>query len=203
MRKVDENPTPAQDADVVYVTDGTDVYWASDGGDTLSAIASADLATKIVADTIESLDVGYIDGKPYVFIAATVPEELSDPEYSTPEYSTVFFIAQKAFPSEWIDLHLDCYGVCDENFITAYSVNCAPDFADSHKIFAVVTGGTAVFEIWGEGTAEWSTEDPTPLFGDYCAKLTSPLAAKVACGMTLQELVDLDKTVGVDPVFDV
>ena len=126
----------SEDADIVYVADANYVYWTEDGGDKWTAVAPDSLDAAFanavpVIDTpqITALDVGYIDDEPYVFISVID---------SVMAYGgSVFFIEQRAYLAGWTDMDTQAYGTYD-----VYAVNVAPDFDDSHKIYAVITDAT-------------------------------------------------------------
>jgi len=136
----------SMDEDVLYVTDGKYVYKSVDGGDTFAKVAGESLekvlmgacGEPVTGEPITCLDVGYdASDNPFVFIGVTCTyyNELCNGPPS------VLYIEEMAYPSEWGDLELHCYG---GGGYTPHSVGAAPDFADSKKTFAVVTGKAIV-----------------------------------------------------------
>jgi len=107
------------DADTLYVTDGTLVYYTKDGGDKWEEVADASTPS----ETIYSVDVGYDDEEaPYVFIGTD---------------SSVWYISQSGYPAEWTDLDIGGFG----DYAT-YAVAASPEFADTGEIFAISDNGT-------------------------------------------------------------
>jgi hypothetical protein len=73
-----------------------------------------------------------------------------------PEYrGSVYFICEAGYPSNWVDLNLSCYSTGDYD---ALAVGCAPDWADSHETYVVVSshhqGRTFVVTTTG-GPCDW------------------------------------------------
>ncbi|MCK4303493.1 MAG: hypothetical protein KAY24_04580, partial [Candidatus Eisenbacteria sp.] len=146
------------DEDILYVTDGNYVYKSVDGGDTFAPVAAGSLekvlmgacGEPVTGKPITCLDVGYdASDNPFVFIGV---------RYTYAGPPSVLYIEEMAYPSEWGDLELDCYG---EGGYTPYSVGAAPDFADSKKTYAVVSSIASL-----GGNAEWGI-----VAGRYSAKL--------------------------------
>jgi len=120
------------DADTLYVTDGSLVYYTADGGDKWEEVADA--STPI--ETIYSVDVAYDDDEaPYVFIGTD---------------TSVWYICQSGYPAEWTDLGI---------WLPTYAVAASPEFADSGEIFAISDNGSdtvAYSNINGE-VGGWDT----------------------------------------------
>ncbi len=132
----------SEDADIVYVADDSYVYWTEDGGDTFDPVAAESWDALSVTDPITALDVGYIDGEPYVFVST------GEGDYT----GSVYFIEQMSYLAGWTDMDTQAYGAYD-----VYAINVAPDFGDSHKIFAVITQVTQTQVIANTGTeGAWS-----------------------------------------------
>jgi photosystem II stability/assembly factor-like uncharacterized protein len=157
------------DENVVYVTDGCYVYKTDDGGDTWSFVAQDSLETALTGAcgcavcgktspswrVITSLDVTYdADGNPFVFIGTRAHTATCD---GTPTSfpGSVYYIAEAGYPANWTDLSLSCYGGGNYDVL---AVGCAPDWADSHETFVVVSNGTETHVIYTKGSVCGWTE---------------------------------------------
>jgi hypothetical protein len=152
------------DENVVYVTDGCYVYKTDDGGDTWSFVAQDSLETVLMGAcgvgvcthgnwrVITSLDVTYDrDDNPYIFIGTRAHNNQSD--VSVP--GSVYYIAEAGYPANWTDLSLSCYGGGNYDVL---AVGCAPDWADSHETFVVVSNGSQTHVIYTKGSVCGWTE---------------------------------------------
>jgi len=117
------------DADTLYVTDGSLVYYTKDGGGKWEEVGDASLITALggaATGFITSVDVSYDDDEaPYVFIGTTDSAALWG--------GSVFYICQSGYPAQWTDLRID---------LATYAVAASPEFADTGEIFAVSSNGT-------------------------------------------------------------
>jgi hypothetical protein len=153
------------DEDVVYVTDGCYVYKTEDGGDTWDYVAQDSLETVLVGAcgtkvcsisgnwrVITSLDVTYdADDNPYVFIGTRTHKDHT----STSVPGSVYYIAEAGYPANWTDLSLSCYGGGNYD---VFAVGCAPDWADSHETYVVVSNGSHTHVIYTKGSVCGWTE---------------------------------------------
>jgi len=148
--------------DIIYVTDGNYVYKSVDGGDTFDFVARDSLEEALMEEcgrTIDNepitcIDVGYdADDNPFVFIGTKqLVTRPSPPAGFFP--ATVLWIGEAGYPATWTDLDLSCYSTNDYG---AYSIGCAPDWADSKKTFVVVSDGTDTHVIYTIGvTCSWT-----------------------------------------------
>ena len=174
------------DADVLYVTDGYYVYKTEDGGDTFDFVDRTGLEKALGGDcgcclsdniswrTITSIDVGYYDDNPYVFIgtrAHTVTQDTFCVAGNESVYpGSIYYIAEDSFSATWTNIDLACYGDGYE----AFAIGCAPDYEDSMETYAVVSDGseTHVVKIVGGACPvefaelEWNCTDS---FGTWAA----------------------------------
>jgi len=120
----------SEDADIVYVATGFYqpgyVYSSEDGGDTFEAMAPDSLDEARFngyGGYITSLDVTYFGGDPHVFV-------------STAWGGGAYFINLESYQSGWSDMGLWAY---EGGGYNAFAINCAPDFDDSRKAYALVS----------------------------------------------------------------
>jgi len=153
------------DGDTLYVTDGNYVYKSTDGGATFDFAARDSLETALFElcgctidnEPITCIDVGYdADDNPFVFIGTKQgvnrPSISGCPTGTFP--ATVLWIGEAGYPATWTDLDLGCYGTGDYG---AYSIGCAPGFADSKKTFVVVSNTSQTHVISTIGvTCSWT-----------------------------------------------
>ncbi len=124
----------AIDDDILYVTDGSDVYKSEDGG-----AEWEDMGSPAGIDPITSLDVGYNDDEPYVFIG-------------TADGATgggVYYLHDVFFGEGWTDLDVGNYDV--------YSIASSPDFASDFQTTAVITDNVHTYAAHNYGfPGEWT-----------------------------------------------
>jgi hypothetical protein len=155
----------SEDADVLYVTDGSYVYYSNDGGTTFHGLATGlmedAISTAGISNPwINSLDVAYAGGYPYVFISV-----IND---STAGLGDIFYIEHKTGLSlAWncLDLQGSFSGY------DPYTVNCPPNFADTSEVYAVISNSSPSTIVvnyspdsgtWQQFGAElWLVQPPT------------------------------------------
>lgn len=122
------------DADTLYISDGSDVYKSEDGGEEWENLGSpAGIAP------ITSLDVGYVDGEPYVFISTA----------DGAGGGGVYYLRDSAWGGGWTDLKVGSFDV--------YAIAVPPDFAAEPRLMAVVTDNVHSYAAQSEGTiGGWS-----------------------------------------------
>ena len=136
----------SEDADIVYVADEDCVYFTDDGGDTFKELAKTSLTGLFTNETITTLDVGYIDGDPFVFVGT---EDTN---------GGVYFVKHvPGFTLEWTDLNLEG----DYAGYDVYSVNCPPNFEDTSTVYAIIShpdmGPEETLIVTNEGiVGEWT-----------------------------------------------
>jgi hypothetical protein len=104
---------------------------------------------------ITSIDVTYDeDDNPFVFIGTR--QHASGVDLDEPPDSTfdcfpgdVLYIGEAGYPANWTSLNLPCFhgGGYD-----ALAVGCAPDWADSHETYVVVSDGSDTWVVYTKGT---------------------------------------------------
>ncbi len=122
------------DADTIYVSDGSSVYKSEDGGEEWESLGSpAGIAP------ITCLDVGYIEGEPYVFIGTA----------DGAGGGGVYYRGDSAFGGGWKDLDIGNYDV--------YSLARSPEFAADSQTAAVITDNVHTYAGYSDGTiGGWS-----------------------------------------------
>ena len=129
------------DADIIYVTDGSNVYKSGDAGDTFDYVdeSGIDAFNFGTSENITCLAVGYVDDDPYVFIGTA----------NGAAGGGVYYIRDVAFGGGWTDLDIGNYDV--------YSIAGSPDFAIDSQIIAVVTDGVHTYVTHNYGiTSGWT-----------------------------------------------
>jgi len=167
------------DEDIVYATDGGYVYKTTDGGDTWDFVARDSLETVIGGDCgcdiggdnecaqssalgdppITSIDVVYNDDdNPFVYIgtrahdvyeAGDCSDCISGAHWDYP--GDVFYIGEAGYPANWTSLNLACFR---GGGYSALAVGCAPDWADTHQTYVVVSShhDGRTFVVYTTGT---------------------------------------------------
>ena len=142
----------SEDEDIVYVATGFPywpgyVYWSEDGGDSFDAMApdSLDDARFDFGDgCITSLDATYFGGDAHVFVS--ISNWSGD--------GGVYYINLESYLVGWTDMGLWAY---DGGGYDAFAINCAPDFDDSRKVYALVCDGSETHIVVNSGTeGVWS-----------------------------------------------
>lgn len=158
------------DADILYVASPTNVWKSDDAGaaDSWVEVGEASLANQIAGVTlpadawagtelITSVDVGYIDEKPYVYIGSADPGAYN---------GDVYYIGDYAFGGDWVRLQVDDGAV--NNTLDVYSVNVSPFFEDDTEVDALVTDATPYTAAVRNTTSipgEWSEQAELQLTG--------------------------------------
>ncbi|MFC1937190.1 hypothetical protein ACFLWY_01370 [Chloroflexota bacterium] len=119
------------DANILYVTDGTHVYWTHNGGGKWETVADASLQTQLSpGETITCVDAGYLDSDYFAFIGT-----------ATGGYAgSVYYINQNGYPSQWMDLMVE--DGTDTKVWNVYAFATSPGFTDYPQIYALVTNAT-------------------------------------------------------------
>ncbi|UCC90583.1 MAG: hypothetical protein JSW24_05550, partial [Dehalococcoidia bacterium] len=130
------------DADIIYVSDGSNVYKSDDAGDSFDELAAGSLEALDFATTgeeITCLALGYIGDEPYVFIG-TANEAAG---------GGVYYLHDVAFGGGWTDLDVGNYDV--------YSIACSPNFGTNLQVIAVVTDKVHTYVTYNYGVmSEWT-----------------------------------------------
>jgi hypothetical protein len=104
---------------------------------------------------ITSIDVGYdADDNPFVFIGTrqhVSGVDLNDDGNLDCFPGNVYYIGEAGYPANWTSLNLPCYG---GGGYDALAVGCAPNWADTHETYVVVSNGadTDTHVIYTKGT---------------------------------------------------
>jgi len=141
----------SEDADIVYVATGYPewpgyVYWSEDGGDTFDALAPDSLDDARGSRCITSLDATYFGGDPHVFVSTS----------TWGGNGGVYYINLESYLVGWTDMGLQAG---DYSGYDAYAINCAPDFDDSPKVYALVcedTNGPTEIAVNSGTSGVWS-----------------------------------------------
>jgi len=139
----------SEDPDILYVSCGDAtaadldrVYKSEDAGDEWSEVGRAAMAAFSAAwannaEVITSIDVGYIDEKPHVYIGT------ADGAYN----GSVYWMQDFPMGQTWEDLLITDLGAAPATG-DIYTVNCSPFFEDDAEVDALITtnnyGGTGV-----------------------------------------------------------
>ena len=130
------------DADVIYISDGSNVYKSDDAGDSFNELAAGSLEAlgfAITGEEITCLAVGYIDDDPYVFIGTANEAAGGD----------VYYIHDVALGGGWTDLDVGNYDV--------YSIAASPNFTTDSQAIAVVTDMVHTYVTYNYGIiSEWT-----------------------------------------------
>jgi hypothetical protein len=157
------------DADIVYVTDGTEIYW-TENGDDFETLATP----PVTAGTISSMDVGYISDTPYIFIG-TIGDTATQGAYTDDD---VWMAEQAGFGLTWeqqliMTDRASAYTECD-----IFDVRVGLDFDAETVVMAVVGADIGVdddhtYITSKKGGAQWGATkgdgelkydaDPSPL----------------------------------------
>ncbi|HEY92292.1 MAG TPA: hypothetical protein G4O17_00910, partial [Dehalococcoidia bacterium] len=139
--------------DTLYVTDGNYVYktddggddWDCLGGDSLEVALQGDCGIPVIGRPITSIDVGYQNEDPMVFIGTmAVSGVLSS--------GSVYYLDEEAYGAEWTDMDLGC----EYSGYDVLSVGCAPDFDDSDETYVVISDGSETWVVYTDGgVCEW------------------------------------------------
>jgi hypothetical protein len=149
------------DAEVVYVTDGNDIFKTEDAGSTWNTISNLSDNITGVAE-IMSLDVGYIDEKPFIF--AGCADGLGGGGAYTCE--------EAVYGQPWGDLDIMTDRVTDYTSVDVWDLRVSPDFEDDQMVMAVVTrDGTDTVATTKYAGQQWASYlgDATLLAGNTTA----------------------------------
>ena len=142
----------SMDADIVYVTDGTYIYWTENAKD-FETLANP----PVDDDVITAMDVGYLDDdKPYIFVG-TMGNAAGD---------DVWVGNQDDFGLPWepMDVMTDRSGAFGG--VDVWDVRVSPDFDSTQAVTAIVTDTVAgeSYVTTKFGGAQWGvTEDDCEL----------------------------------------
>jgi hypothetical protein len=118
------------DASIVYVTDGSLVYWTDNAGKTFEVLSSPPVGS----ETIKCMDVGYISSKPYIFIGT-----LGDSSPVTGD-DDVWVCEQAVYGMPWSQLDITDNRVGDSYWaVDIYDVKLSPKFGTDQMVTAVVS----------------------------------------------------------------
>lgn len=133
----------SEDADIVYVADATTVWKSTDVASKTKwkklAEDSLDDLLAVNNEDITSLDVGYADDDPFVFIGTATGTYRGD----------VYYLDEAAYGAVWEDLDIDIDAT--EGW-DVYAVAVGPNFDDTSQIMAVVTDRTETWVTNNSGT---------------------------------------------------
>ncbi|HEY92498.1 MAG TPA: hypothetical protein G4O17_01985, partial [Dehalococcoidia bacterium] len=169
------------DADTLYVTDGHHVYKTDDAGDDWDCLGGDSLEVALAGDCgiptcccydrpdclancwgvypltcpITSIDVGYQNEDPFVFIGTRSHcsgVDLDDDGELDFFPGSVYYLDEEAYGAEWNDMDLGCeYAGFD-----VLAVGCAPDFDDSDETYVVISDGSETWVVYTDGgVCEW------------------------------------------------
>ena len=123
--------------DVIYVTDSSHVYKSEDAGESFRTVADATLPALDVGEAITCLDVGYVEGKPYLFIGTA--------DADGGDFGGTYYLTEASLGARWTDLEIGSQDV--------YSIAVSPTFADDSQIIAVVTDEARTIVVESHGAA--------------------------------------------------
>jgi len=133
----------SEDPDILYVATANRVYKTEDAGDEWDSVSTAVALAGVLSfatEVITSMDVGYVDGKPYVFIGTT-----DDPLYApggTAYRGGVYYMGDFALSGvDWTDLNVDDGAI--NATLDVYSLACSPNFDEDAELDVLVTDQTA------------------------------------------------------------
>ena len=127
----------SSDADVIYVTDSSHVYKSEDGGESFRTVADSSLPALDAGEAITCLDVGYVEGKPYLFIGTA--------DADGGDFGGTYYLTEASLGARWTDLEIGSQDV--------YSIATSPTFADDSQIMAVVTDEARTIVVESHGAA--------------------------------------------------
>jgi len=159
----------SQDEDIVYVCDGTWVYWSQDRGETFNTLSSP----PVEADSITCMDVAYLNSQPLVFIG-TIGNSVEHPEVSYEEGNSddddVFVCQQAQYGMPWSGTQVLNNRAVDYTNVDVFDVKVSQTFASDQLLIAVVsnTNGDGTFATFRYGGEEFGSRvaDAELLYGD-------------------------------------
>ncbi len=159
----------SEDADTLYVADAANVYKSEDAGDSWGEVSPASIVG--IAGAITSIDVGYINDVPYVYIGTSTGAYGGD----------VYCIADTAFSSGWTPLGVNDGG--GNVTLDVYSVAVSPFFDNDTEVDVLVTDATPYTAVlrniggaigtWAE-VAELQTDDTTAFESSWASDIVYP-----------------------------
>lgn len=167
------------DSNTVYVTNGYDIWKTNTGGYTWIPLPNLFAGGVGAAGMITSIDVGYIDGNPYIFAGTSTFGDGGGGAYVTQEV---------VWGMPWADLEVDNNRPVRWYWADIYDVVVAPDFGTTQMVMAVATAKMnpfgpeepATYVTTKYGDDQWAaTVEDTPLMYDDVSYITSPYRADI------------------------
>ena len=159
----------SEDADTLYVADAANVYKSEDAGDSWSEVGAASIGG--IAGAITSIDAGYDNDVPYVYISTSTGAYGGD----------VYYMSDTAFDSGWTPLGVNNDG--GNATLDVYSVAVSPFFDDDTVVNVLVTDATpytAVLKNTGGAVGTWTEvaelqlDDATPFESNRASDIVYP-----------------------------
>ncbi len=171
------------DANVIYVTDGTTVFWSNNGGTTFEALSSPPIITP---NTITSIDVGYIGTAPYIF-AGTAGDTGSAGD------DDVYVCEQAVYGMPWAPLSVETErATALSGDINVFDVKVSRTFSTDQMVIAVVGDAVDTYLTLKYGGAQWGATVPDTAF-HTSAFVT---AASGDASIALRDTFDSSRTSG-------
>jgi photosystem II stability/assembly factor-like uncharacterized protein len=143
----------SMDAEIVYVTDGTYIFWSEDA-DNFETLTQPTVSGTPITN-IRCMDVGYLDEKPYIFIG-TVGDNNS-PDISDDD---VWVCEQAIYGMPWDPLYIATDRITNYTAVDVFDVKVSNTFDSDQAVMALVgANGAKTLRTSKFGGAQWGVTE--------------------------------------------